>query len=101
MQITKTLKEPVAGKTQVGLCSCSEIGPILQGMIRSLQAGGLLNHVGGCFMPRAGHDPGMRLNNRWTRHCLRGTSRPLLNQITIIKSKSICKSGLRHVPSRQ
>ena len=46
MQITKTLQEPVAGETQVGLCSCSEIGPILQGMISSLQAGGLLNHVG-------------------------------------------------------
>ena len=55
MQITKTLKEPVAGKTQVGLCSCSEIGPILQGMIRSLQAGGLLNHVGGCSQSNYPH----------------------------------------------
>lgn len=55
MQITKTLKEPVAGKIQVGLCSCSEIGPILQGMISALQAGGLLNHVGGCSQSNYPH----------------------------------------------
>ena len=55
MQITKTLQEPVAGETQVGLCSCSEIGPILQGMISSLQAGGLLNHVGGCSQSNYPH----------------------------------------------
>lgn len=55
MQITKTLKEPVAGKTRVGLCSCSEIGPILQGMISSLQAGSLLNHVGGCSQTNYPH----------------------------------------------